>query len=192
MQDQTGDVVKCQRIVKFLTVLRRRFLIFNLQKSIIMLFNKKMTVVFTLMILVLAGIAASKPPKPIYKNLKVLPKNISHDDLDKVMDNFKASLGVRCNFCHAPSKDEPRKMDFASDEKPEKNVARNMMRMTAKLNKKYFDYKASDTTAIAPVGCYTCHHGKEHPDNVAPKNEGQRQGGQRPQGPPPPPPAQGN
>jgi hypothetical protein len=35
------------------------------------------------------------------KNLKVLPKNISKEDLDKVMDGFKASLGVRCNYCHA-------------------------------------------------------------------------------------------
>ena len=60
-----------------------------------MLLNKKMTVVIMLLILVLAGIAASKPPKSTHKNLKVLPKNISHDDLDKVMDEWKAALGVR-------------------------------------------------------------------------------------------------
>ena len=150
-----------------------------------MLFNKKMTVAFTLLILVLAGIAASAPPKPTYKNLKVLPKNISHDDLDKVMDGFKAALGVRCNFCHAASKDEPRKMDFASDDKPEKNIARDMMRMTAKINKKYFKYNAHDTTAVAAVACFTCHHGKEHPETEAPKMERPGQGGQRPAGTPP-------
>lgn len=38
-----------------------------------MLFNKKVTVLFMLVILVLAGIAASKPPKATFKNLKVLP-----------------------------------------------------------------------------------------------------------------------
>jgi cytochrome c553 len=163
-----------------------------------MLFNKKMTVVLTLVTLVLAGIAASKPPAPIYKNLKVLPKNTTHEELDKVMDNFKASLGVKCNFCHAPRKDDPYKMDFASDDKPEKGIARDMMRMTLKLNKKYFEYKPKDTASVAAVGCYTCHHGKEHPDNTAPKGGGRPGpggpggGGQRPQGPPPTPPVQGN
>ena len=133
-----------------------------------MLFKKKTTVLFMLVILVLAGIAASKPPKPTFKNLKVLPKNISHDDLDKVMDEWKAALGVRCNFCHSPRKDDPKKMDFASDDKPEKEMARDMYRMTARINKKYFHYKQGDTTAVAPVGCMTCHHGKEHPESSAP------------------------
>ncbi len=37
------------------------------------------------------------------------------------MDGFKAALGVKCSFCHAPSKDTAQKWpDFASDEKPEK------------------------------------------------------------------------
>ncbi|MBO9565071.1 MAG: c-type cytochrome [Niastella sp.] len=133
-----------------------------------MLFKKKTTVLFMLVLLVLAGIAASKPPKPTFKNLKVLPKNISHDDLDKVMDEWKAALGVRCNFCHSPRKDDPKKMDFASDDKPEKEMARDMYRMTARINKKYFHYKQGDTTAVAPVGCMTCHHGKEHPESSAP------------------------
>lgn len=134
-----------------------------------MLFKKKkVTVLFMLALLVIAGIAASKPPKSIYKNLKVLPKNISKDDLDKVMNEWKNALGVRCNFCHAPRKDDPRKMDFASDEKPEKQTARDMYRMTARINKKYFHYKQGDTTAVAPVSCITCHHGKEHPQNSIP------------------------
>ncbi|AXY76546.1 c-type cytochrome [Paraflavitalea soli] len=133
-----------------------------------MLFNKKVTVLFMLVILVLAGIAASKPPKGTHKNLKVLPKNISHDDLDKIMDEWKAALGVKCNFCHAPRKDDPKKLDFASDEKHEKEEAREMFRMTAKINKKYFHYKQGDTTSVAPIGCMTCHHGQEHPENKAP------------------------
>ncbi|MDF2190879.1 c-type cytochrome [Paraflavitalea sp. CAU 1676] len=134
-----------------------------------MVFNKKMTVIGMLAILVLAGIAASAPPKPTYKNLKVLPKNITHDELDKVMDEWKAALGVRCNYCHSPRKDDPKKMDFASDDKPEKDIARKMYQMTARINKKYFHYKQGDTTAIAPLSCVTCHHGKEHPDNVSVK-----------------------
>lgn len=98
------------------------------------------------------------------KNLKVLPKDISHEDLDKVMDGFKVALGVKCNFCHASKKDDPKRLDFASDEKPEKDIARNMMRMTAKINQKYFHIKdTKDGKAMLAVSCITCHNGKEHP-----------------------------
>ena len=77
-------------------------------------------------------------------------------------------MSENCNFCPTPRKDDPKKMDFASDDKPEKQIARDMYRMTFRINKKYFHYKQGDTTAVAPVGCMTCHHGKEHPENSAP------------------------
>ena len=87
------------------------------------------------------------------------------EDLDKVMDGFKAALGVKCGFCHAPSKDTTNHHpDFASDEKPEKNIARKMMKMSAKINKKYFSYNKNEQGQVVPaVECMTCHHGKEHP-----------------------------
>jgi len=97
------------------------------------------------------------------KNLKVLPKNISKEDLDKVMDGFKASLGVRCNYCHASVKDNPRKMDFASDDNVKKEVARDMMRMTAKINKKYFQKTIKDGNGLVEISCTTCHNGKAEP-----------------------------
>lgn len=115
---------------------------------------------------IVAGIAATKPPEEHkYKNLKILPKNISKEDLDKVMDGFKAALGVKCTFCHAPSKDSSVKWpDFASDEKPEKNIARGMMKMTAKINKKYFSYNKNEQGVVVPaIECMTCHRGSEHP-----------------------------
>lgn len=92
------------------------------------------------------------------KNLKVLPKNISHEELDNIMKEFKVALGVKCSFCHSPSKDDPKKMDFASDENHHKAIARDMMRMTAKINKKYF--KSHEATAVT---CYTCHQGSDEP-----------------------------
>lgn len=37
-----------------------------------------------------------------FKNLQVLPKNISQKDLQEIMaDDFEDGLGVACNFCHA-------------------------------------------------------------------------------------------
>jgi hypothetical protein len=112
------------------------------------------------------GIAATTPPdEHKHKNLKILPKNISHEDLDKVMDEFKAALGVKCNFCHAPEADSTtHHLDFASDAKPEKNTARYMMKMTAKINKKYFSFnKDENGKAVQTVTCITCHRGNAHP-----------------------------
>src|SRR5690606_23342798 len=42
--------------------------------------------------------------QPPWKNLKVLPKDISKDSLDHLMKGYTLALGVKCNYCHAPSK----------------------------------------------------------------------------------------
>lgn len=131
-----------------------------------MKFSRKALAVIMVSLFVWMGIAATKPPaENKFQNLKVLPKDISPEDLDKVMDNFKAALGVKCSFCHAPSTDTSvHHPDFASDAKPEKEIARKMMKMTAKINKKYFSYNKNETGDVQPiVECMTCHHGKEHP-----------------------------
>jgi hypothetical protein len=110
--------------------------------------------------------AAIDPPKKEFHNLKVLPANISSKDLSRIMvDDFTDGLGVSCNFCHAEDKDTHR-LDYASDAKPEKEMARFMMRMTMKINKQYFKLKhpvLTDGTLV--VTCNTCHNGQPHPDN---------------------------
>ena len=112
----------------------------------------------------LAFITADEPK---YKNLKILKKNISKKELDSVMHFFATSLGQRCTFCHV--RDEAAKsMDFASDANPNKGVARFMMRMNAKLNKKYFKNAEKnpddqDRGNLQAVTCYTCHHGESFP-----------------------------
>lgn len=103
-----------------------------------------------------------------YTNLKVLPKNISTKDLNKIMvDEFTDELGVSCAFCHAENK-ETHRPDYASDEKPEKQIARTMMRMTLNINKKFFMVKhpviGGDGMAVT---CGTCHRGQAHPDPTA-------------------------
>lgn len=121
--------------------------------------RKKMITASVLVLFVaLCSLSFAEEPKP--KNLKVLSKNISHDDLDKIMKGFKNALGVKCSFCHAQSKVDPKKLDFASDENDHKLIARDMMRMTMKINKKYFRNKDNKQEAIS---CYTCHRGNEEP-----------------------------
>src|SRR5580704_16690402 len=96
--------------------------------------NLKLLVIASLGIIVVPAAAATSATKPkedeAYVNLKVLPKDISSKDLQKIMvDDFEDGLGVSCNFCHSSDKNTG-KLDFAADEKPEKEIARSMMRMT--------------------------------------------------------------
>jgi hypothetical protein len=133
----------------------------------IMLHHKKWGVALSLLTFLFLGIAGTRPADdPPNKNLKILPKNISHDDLDKIMDGFKAALGVKCGYCHAPLADSgSHKLDFPSDEKPEKNIARKMMLMTNKINKKYFSFNKNDQGVTVPaISCVTCHRGNPHPE----------------------------
>jgi len=124
-----------------------------------------------------------------FKNLKVLPQTITHDELIATMRNFSRSLGVRCEHCHVqitPPPGSKQDMDFASDAKPEKNVARQMIRMVNSVNTTYL---AQINPAGENVQCMTCHRGHKIPDLTppaetprAPRPEG------APQAPPPPQP----
>ena len=136
-----------------------------------MLHYKKPAVIVGLFALMITGMAAIRPQedKPKHKmNLKVLPKDISHEQLGKIMDEWKTALGVKCTFCHAPSADSTsHRLDFASDAKPEKDIARHMFTMTHKINKKFFGMNKDDKGAMIPtVSCITCHHGSPHPEEA--------------------------
>jgi hypothetical protein len=88
-----------------------------------------------------AALTVNKPEPTHYENLKVLPRDISSHDLQSIMaDDFEDGLGVTCGFCHANAKDG-HGLDFVSDAKPEKEITRQMMRMTIGINKKYFKLK---------------------------------------------------
>ena len=138
--------------------------------------RKTILVSVALISVVLVSLAFSAPPEDKkFKNLKILPKNISEKDLDSVMHGFTRGLGVRCDFCHVPTAD--RKMDFASDEKPEKKIARKMMKMATKINKKYFNYNKDDQgKMIQSLTCYSCHHGEQRPAKNPPPRQQQQPG----------------
>ena len=128
---------------------------------------------------------------PLYKNLKILPKSITKPEMDSVMRSFTRSLGVKCDFCHAKREDGGQGLDFASDKEEAKSEARSMMKMTARINKKFFKIKnASGLHTKLEVTCYTCHHGQGHPARTAPSGPQGAPGGGQPgapggqQGPP--------
>jgi hypothetical protein len=155
--------------------------------------NKKKFIVFLFMaVCVAVSIAARDGEKQQgYKNLQVLPKDITKDSLDHVMHFFTKSLGVRCDFCHARSKDTTQRWpDFASDDKPEKEIARHMMKMTAGINSQYFNFmNSSMPDTIHVVTCNTCHHGDPHPESMPAMAPPPGQPGMGNPPPPPQPPA---
>lgn len=129
-----------------------------------MKYSKKLSVLLGVVAFILVGVAASKPPEEKFKNLKVLPKNISEQTMDKVMEEFAKALGVECNFCHLQI--DSTNWDMASDQKPEKSVARKMIKMSNKINKEFFNAKTKygEDNALLEVRCITCHHGDAHPE----------------------------
>lgn len=155
-----------------------------------MYFKKQLIVTAGALSVIAVSVAASLPQQqqaPKLVNLKVFPKNIPFRVLDHQMDVWSESLGVHCNFCHTRN-DQTGKMDFASDAKPEKEAARHMFLMTAKINKKYFQAK-KDTLGMvmaSAVNCNTCHHGTAHPEIKIPE-EHRSPGGPPPTGPGAPP-----
>ncbi|HJW98693.1 MAG TPA: hypothetical protein VJ453_00940 [Terriglobales bacterium] len=61
-----------------------------------------------------------------YTNLKILPATIHKPELVAIMKNFSRIFNVRCSYCHEATDDLSR-ADFASDIKPQKIAARQLL-----------------------------------------------------------------
>lgn len=114
--------------------------------------------------LIAQGTLAQPRPEPKATNLQVLDSTISHDELIDQMGKFTLALGVGCDYCHAAAKDpNSREMDFASDAKKEKQVARAMLRMTRDINGTYIGKINELESPRVVVECVTCHRGQTEP-----------------------------
>lgn len=103
-----------------------------------------------------------KPVEQTRKNIQVL-KGLPEGQLFPEMNFIAASLGVQCGFCHvSQGKDAQGRTNWVweSDEKEEKKVAREMMKMVLTINGGDFGLSRGQVT------CYTCHRGQEHPQNL--------------------------
>ena len=128
------------------------------------MYRNKIIAITGLLIFVLLGVAAVQAPHQKEKNLKILPKDISDEKLDSIMQTYNKALGVKCDFCHVKQKVFPGDFDYASDAEPMKENAREMMRMTIEINKTnfYFD-KNIRPEYLNTVTCKTCHRGEPFP-----------------------------
>ena len=111
------------------------------------------------------GRGQQQPPK----NLKVLPKAWTGQQVRALMQTFAESLGVQCTHCHAvdptappPAEGRPPTLDYSLDEKKEKEVARQMIQMTMALNGEGLK-GVGDAAVPEKVSCFTCHNGQKTP-----------------------------
>lgn len=108
--------------------------------------------------------AQGRFPPDSFTNLKVLAKNIDQRALIDTMKSFALALGVRCVYCHAGHEGQPLdSINFASDEKRPKRVARVMIRMVRHINGEHLADVPERPRPIVVVRCATCHRGLPRP-----------------------------
>lgn len=100
------------------------------------------------------------------ENLQVLPAHWSGERLSPVMRGFTSALGVRCQYCHATNGETRlQDMDFVSDENPNKERAREMLRMLGSINDHLGNIEPSGERVN--MWCHTCHRGRPRPMTLA-------------------------
>jgi hypothetical protein len=130
--------------------------------------------------------AGARPPRnfPAPTNLKVLPKDLTGAQVREIMEGWAGDLGVHCDTCHSadPNHMGPNgrpRLNFASDEKDDKLMARIMYQMTEDDKNNYVARVAEmdkmDEPA-APLTCGTCHRGHLDPEKYTPPAEHPPQG----------------
>jgi hypothetical protein len=108
-------------------------------------------------------VRATRMPPPQEKTVEQVAKNIKvltgmpQSQLIPVMNFFSASMGRRCSFCHVNNQGQ---WDYASDAKPEKAAAREMIKLVMDIN------KTTERLKLDPVSCYTCHRGRPSPQSI--------------------------
>lgn len=108
------------------------------------------------------------------RNLKVLPRGLSGQRVNDIMEEWSSSLGVRCDSCHTEATetivaDNESNLNFADDSKPLKVLAREMYAMTEEINTIHI---ARIEGSGIPVTCGTCHRGHISPEPfVAPASD---------------------
>ncbi len=100
--------------------------------------------------LLVGSVLAAPIASANFKNLQVMPKNVSKAALIAQMNAQVVALGKDCTHCHDPK-------DPAA-ETPMKEKARDMMRMVTELNTKW-------PATMNRMTCWTCHRGNIKPQD---------------------------
>ena len=100
----------------------------------------------------------SEPAPAVFKNIQTpFLKSIPAGRLLAVMEfGYAKSLGVNCTHCHVPEK-------WEAEDKPQKQTARDMAAMMARLNGELLAGIKNLKGATPTVNCTTCHRGEIKP-----------------------------
>jgi tetratricopeptide (TPR) repeat protein len=99
-----------------------------------------------------------------FTNLQFFPKDIVRDSLVANMRAMTLALGVRCNYCHTGGDGQSlRGVNFASDDKIEKQKARQMMEIARRINGELLTNMPERESPPVNVECVTCHRGRVLP-----------------------------
>jgi len=108
--------------------------------------------------------AAAGATRPKLQVLQALPES----QLFPLINLVAGSLGVRCDYCHVQATPDLTKTPsnvggwvWDRDDKPQKQTAREMMRMVVDLNGSRFKGESRIT-------CHTCHRGSTRPERTPP------------------------
>jgi hypothetical protein len=96
------------------------------------------------------------PVDSVFKNIKMF-KGIPARRLLAIMNmGYSNSLGVSCGHCHNTD-------DFASEEKKQKEIARQMAAMNKEINNTLLKNITGLQSDPAVINCTTCHRGQIKP-----------------------------
>ena len=100
-------------------------------------------------------VADTRPATQAYQNVTVLT-DVDAGEFMRLQYAITSWVAPQqgCNFCHADN-------NFASDEKPTKNTAREMLRMVRHINADWKEHVGG-----AGVTCWSCHRGQPVPAEV--------------------------
>lgn len=107
-----------------------------------------------------------KPAEQVFKNIQLL-KGVPAGRLLRIMEmGYARSLGVTCTHCHVPGA-------WEKDDKPTKQIARDMAAMLAAINNQYLKQIKNLKSEDPLINCTTCHRGQTKPalnlPEIAPK-----------------------
>ena len=101
------------------------------------------------------------------RNIRALPSTMTPIEVVGFMRNVTGALGVRCTFCHVGEEGRPlTTYDFASDDKPTKREAREMIRMVQAINAQFISQLPERQAPPFEVTCETCHRGVAVPRSL--------------------------
>ncbi|MGK7369976.1 MAG: c-type cytochrome [Candidatus Halalkalibacterium sp. M3_1C_030] len=98
----------------------------------------------------------NEPAGLVFDNIKTFER-LPADRLLRIMEmGFSKSLGVNCTHCHNPK-------DWGSEEKNQKQIARDMMAMVGRINNDLLGSIENLESETPIVNCTTCHRGQIKP-----------------------------